>query len=63
MKILALLLIIIETILLGCKKEPEKNRVDLQQIKEDDSNDYRYIFKDTIQEQEDRKNKYKKKNF
>jgi hypothetical protein len=47
----------------GCTKKPEVNSVDLEQIDIDDSNDYRYIFRDTIQEQEERNKKYKKKEF
>lgn len=47
----------------GCKKQPEVNRVNFDQINVDDSNNYRYIFMDTIQEQEERYKKYKKKEF
>jgi hypothetical protein len=65
MKILSLILItaVVITAATGCKKAPEKNMVDLKQVEVDDSNDYRYIFKDTIQEQEHKINKYKKKDF
>jgi hypothetical protein len=47
----------------GCKKKVEENRVDLDQINVDNSNDYRYIFRDRIKEDEYQKNKHKKKNF
>ncbi len=48
---------------LSCKKEekPEKNRVDIDQINYDDSNNYKFIFKDTIEEEKRLKSKYKKK--
>ncbi|MBN2158149.1 MAG: hypothetical protein JW807_02050 [Spirochaetes bacterium] len=46
-----------------CKKKPEQNVVDFEQINPDNSNDYRYIFRETIREQEERINKYRKKEF
>ncbi len=48
---------------IGCKEKPEVNRVDLDQINVDDSNDYRYIFREEIQKEAERKNKYRKKEF
>ena len=63
MKLLSLMLSCMVAIVSGCRGDSEKNRVDLQQIETDNSNDYRYIFKDTIQEQEHNLNKYKKKDF
>jgi hypothetical protein len=47
----------------SCKKEekPEKNRVDIDQINYDETNNYKFIFKDTIDEEKRRKSKYKKK--
>ncbi len=47
----------------GCKKKPEENRVDLDQIQVDDSNDYRYIFREAIREEEERRVREKKRDF
>ena len=47
----------------GCKKKHEANKVPLDQIEADDSNDYRYIFRDRIQEQEERIKKEKNNEF
>lgn len=47
----------------GCKEKPEQNQVDLKQLDADGSTDYRYIFKQTIREQEERSNKLKKYDF
>jgi hypothetical protein len=63
MKVLSLMLIIIVAVASGCRMDSGKNSVDLQQIETDDSNDYKYIFRDAIQEQEHKLNKYKKKDF
>ena len=60
MKILVLILIMALSGFAGCKKSPKKNRVDLEQFQVDDSNDYRYIFRDTIREDERKRNRYKK---
>jgi hypothetical protein len=63
-RILAFLLIIVLFgAMPGCKKKADENRVDLDQIDVDNSNDYRYIFRDRIKEDEYQKNKHKKKNF
>jgi len=47
----------------GCKEKPEVNKVDLEQINPDDSNDYRYIFREEIQKDKDRENKSRKREF
>jgi hypothetical protein len=47
----------------GCKKKPEVNTVDLEQVNPDDSNDYRYIFREEIQKDKDREDKRLKKEF
>lgn len=60
MKILVLILIVVLSGSAGCKKAPEKHRVDMEQFQVDDSNDYRYIFRDTIREDERKRNRYKK---
>jgi hypothetical protein len=45
----------------ACKKEKPKNVVDFDQIEPDNSNDYRYIFRNDIRQQEERNGRYKKK--
>jgi hypothetical protein len=47
----------------GCKKKPELNKVDLEQINPDDSNDYRYIFREEIEKDKERENTQRKKEF
>ncbi len=47
----------------GCKKKPAMNSVDLDQINADDSNNYRYIFRETIQEEKERDRKNDRKQF
>ncbi|HOD15088.1 MAG TPA: hypothetical protein PLA65_00775 [Spirochaetota bacterium] len=49
--------------LTGCKEKPQKNRVDLKQFDADNSTDYRFIFRETIREQEEKANKLKKYDF
>jgi len=61
--LISLLVIILFCIVPGCKKKAEENEVDLDQINVDNSNDYRYIFRDRINEEKIQKNKNKKKNF
>ncbi len=46
--------------MISCKDKMEKNRVDIDQINYDDSNNYKHIFKDTIEEEKRKKSKYKK---
>jgi hypothetical protein len=53
----------IAAIVPGCKAKPVVNKVPLDQIEADDSNDYRFIFKDAIQKQEEETNKLKKHDF
>jgi hypothetical protein len=47
----------------GCKQKPEANKVELEQINPDDSNDYRYIFREQIEKDRERENKQRKKEF
>lgn len=47
----------------GCKEKPQKNQVDLKQFDADNSTDYRFIFRETIREQEEKANKLKKYDF
>ncbi len=47
----------------GCNEKPDVNKVELDQINADDSNDYRYIFREEIEKDRDRENKQRKKEF
>jgi hypothetical protein len=47
----------------GCKKKPVVNEVPLDQIDADDTNNYRYIFRNEIQKQQDESAKRKKNDF
>jgi hypothetical protein len=60
MKALTFTLILIFAMASGCVKGSDKNSVDIDQIETDDSNDYKYIFRDSIEEQQHKLNKYKK---
>jgi hypothetical protein len=63
-KVLMLLLaIILCSIQPGCNKKAEENQVDFDQINVDNSNDYRYIFKDRIKEEKLQNEKNRKKTF
>ncbi|MCX7680193.1 MAG: hypothetical protein N2316_13395 [Spirochaetes bacterium] len=46
----------------GCKKK-YRNYVDIEQINIDSSNNYRYIFKRTIEEERKKENRFKKSEF
>jgi len=64
MKLLILsLVVILFCIEPGCKKKAEENQVDLDQINVDNSNDYRYIFRDRIKEEKIQDDKNRKKTF
>lgn len=47
----------------SCKEKPEQNVVDFDQVNPDNSNDYRYIFRESIKEQDERMNRHRKKEF
>lgn len=47
----------------ACGKKKEENKVLLEQLNTDKSNDYRYIFKDVIDEQRKIKERGKKDPF
>lgn len=47
----------------GCKEKPEANKVELEQVNPDDSNDYRYIFREEIEKDRLREYKQRKKEF
>lgn len=47
----------------GCKKKPVENRVDLEQIQVDNTNDYRYIFRETLREEQERKARERERDF
>ncbi len=53
----------ITLIISACQEKVEPNRVDLEQIEVDRSNDYRYIFRDVIEEDTRKRNRFKKKEF
>ena len=57
------LYILIITVILfsACKEKLPKNTVDIDQINYDNTNNYKFIFKDTIEEEKRKKSKYKKK--
>jgi hypothetical protein len=57
------ILIILLCIEPGCKKKVEENQVDFDQINVDNSNDYRYIFRDRIKEEKIQNEKKRKKTF
>ncbi len=47
----------------ACGGEKEKNTVEFEQFNVDESNNYRYIFRDLIRDEKDRKQKYKINEF
>lgn len=48
---------------ISCSEERPKNTVDFDQINVDESNDYRFIFRDLIQEEKRLKQKHKPNEF
>lgn len=50
-------------IFIGCEKAPERNRVELEQIEIDGSNNDRHIFRNEIKREKWLKNRYKKDEF
>ncbi len=59
-RLLGLILIVL---LVSCSDKDEPNRVPLDQFNIDNSNDYRYIFRKTIQKEHWEENRYKKDEF
>lgn len=49
-------------IIAGCSDD-KKNRVPLDQVKPDGSNDYRYIFRDTLDEEQEEKTREEREQF
>lgn len=47
----------------GCKEKAEENKVDFNQINVDNSNDYRYIFRDRIKEEKIQNEKNRQRAF
>jgi len=47
----------------GCKDKKKPNMVDMEQFEFDGSSNDRYLFKDSIEEQKKRDERYKKDNF
>lgn len=44
--------LVLMVVLMGCGEKTEKNRVDIEQINHDNSNNYRYIFREQLKEEE-----------
>ena len=64
MKILLHAALVISLIsICGCRKEPEVNKVDFDQINVDKSSNYEFIFRDIIEEEKHNRSKYKKNEF
>jgi len=63
MKKFLYMLTLLPVLLYGCSEEKPKNEVEFDQINVDESNDYRFIFREKIQKEEYLKNKYKKSPF
>jgi hypothetical protein len=55
--------LLVAAVFTGCKEKPQQNQVDLKQSDADNSTDYRFIFRETIREQEEKSNKLKKYDF
>lgn len=51
------------SLLAGCGKKKESTMVDMDTIQTDGSHDDKYIFRDQIEKEEQRKNRYKKNQF
>ncbi len=47
----------------SCGEKEKPNRVDLEQFEADRSNDYRYIFRDVIEEDARKRSRFKRKEF
>jgi hypothetical protein len=48
----------------GCKDKVQENTIeDLDQVQEDGSNDYKYIFRDIINKEKEEQRKYRKSEF
>lgn len=47
----------------ACKKQGEKNKVPLDQLNIDHTNDYKYIFKGDLEKEKKREQRYKKDIF
>jgi len=60
MKLLPIAVAIACAVSVCCKQKPAKNTVRLEQIRIDNSNDYRYIFRDEIEREKWRDKRYDK---
>lgn len=60
--VLALLVAFSMAVTISCKKK-FRNYVDLEQINIDSSNNYRHIFKKTIEEERRKESRYRKNEF
>lgn len=59
----AFIYIMIFTAMISCFKEKKSNEQPLDQYNIDNSNDYRYIFKDVIRKEKERERKSRKGEF
>lgn len=50
-------------VFLNCKENADKNLVPMDQLNIDNSNNYRYIFRKTIEKENWRENRYKRDEF
>lgn len=56
--VIMLIIVIMSYLTGGCRKKPETNTVeDLEQFDTDNANNYRYLFRERIQEEERQKNR------
>lgn len=63
MKNLKILICLMVFVFLNCKDNADKNLVPIDQLNIDNSNNYRYIFRETIEKENWRENRYKRDEF
>jgi hypothetical protein len=61
--LLKILFCLMVFVFLNCNEHADKNMVPIDQLNIDNSNNYRYIFKKTIEKENWRKNRYKRDEF
>ena len=62
-RVISIFIIILFFNFMFCKEKIEPNKVDINQIDNDSSNDYKYIFKEEIEREKRLEKKYKKDEF
>jgi hypothetical protein len=62
-RLLRLLVFFMIVASLNCSEETDKNMVPIDQLNIDNSNNYRFIFRETIEKENWRANRYKKDEF